>query len=114
MTEAQKRAYIIADNKLALDAGWDEAILATELQFLVSADIDVDVSLTGFAGAEIDLLIENLDDSDSEDEDQFSPVDFDARPVTRSGDLWLLGQHRLLCADARAPSAYADGCTSSP
>jgi DNA modification methylase len=106
LTEAQKRAYIIADNRLAELAGWDEEVLAIELQFLVSADVDIDVSLTGFAGAEVDLLIENIDDHDGEKEDELPRIDVAAAPVSQLGDLWLLGDHRLLCGDARDPAAY--------
>jgi DNA modification methylase len=106
LTEAQKRAYILADNRLAELAGWDEEVLAIELQYLVSADVEVDVSLTGFADAEVDLLIENLDDGAGENDDELPPVDAGATPITQPGDYWLLGTHRLHCSDARDPEAY--------
>ena len=106
LTEAQKKAYIIADNRLAELAGWNEEILATELQFLVSADVDIDVTLTGFADAEVDLLIENLDDDATKDEEELPPLDAGATPITRPGDLWFLGAHRLHCGDARDPATY--------
>jgi DNA modification methylase len=106
LTEAQKRAYILADNRLAELAGWDEEVLAIELQYLVSADVEVDVSLTGFADAEVDLLIENLDDGAGENDDELPPVDAGATPITQPGDYWLLDTHRLHCSDARDPEAY--------
>jgi hypothetical protein len=60
MSTEQKRAYVLADNKLALNAGWDEEILATELEFLLHPDLQIDVGLTGFSASEIDFLIEGL------------------------------------------------------
>lgn len=99
LTEAQKRAYIIADNKLALNAGWDEELLALELKDLEGLDFDLD--LIGFGDDEIESLLaraaggENagLTDPDAVPE----PPD---TPVTRLGDLWILGAHRLLCGDS--------------
>lgn len=105
LTETQLRAYIIADNKLALNAGWDEELLALELQELKLAGFDAE--LTGYPAEEIDRLIaelngpaEGLTDADTVPE---TPV----RPVTRPGDLWLLGPHRLYCGDATEAAAYA-------
>jgi hypothetical protein len=102
MTEAQIRAYVIADNKLALNAGWDEEILATELQHLMTAEISFDIGVIGFEPAEIDTLVEGLspeDDGDPKD-DALPEVEESEEPVTQPGDLWLLGPHRLLCGDA--------------
>ncbi len=107
MTEAQKRAYVIADNRLAELAGWDEEVLAIELQALGEIDLDFDLEVTGFETAEIDLLIESLDESGSEDEaDAIPEIDETAPPVSRLGDLWRLGRHRLLCADATKAESY--------
>ena len=98
----ERRAYVLADNKLALNAGWDMEILAAELQALV--DIDFDVTLTGFSLAEIDLTLDQArnasTDIPDEAADQVPPVPDDA--VTRRGDLWKLGRHGLLCGDARS------------
>jgi DNA modification methylase len=105
LTEAQKRAYLLADNRLAELAGWDVDILATELQFLTSIDLDFDVSVVGFETAEIDLMIESLDPEDNEAEEG-SDIDKDSPPISRPGDLWLLGPHCLLCGDARDRAAY--------
>lgn len=94
------RAYVLADNKLALNAGWDSEILAIELQALI--DLEFDVSLTGFSLAEIDLTLDQAREASTQ---EIVPADVipapPAEPVTRRGDLWFLGRHRLLCGDAR-------------
>ena len=92
LTEAQKRAYVIADNRLALDAGWDEELLGEELKALEEDDFDL--ALTGF---ELDELYALLEDEDVEDTPAPEPPDV---PVTQPGDLWILGNHRLLCGDS--------------
>ncbi|WP_407520869.1 site-specific DNA-methyltransferase [Methylobacterium oryzisoli] len=108
LSPAERRAYLLADNKLALNAGWDRELLAIELQGL--AELDFEVELTGFSVAEIDLILEEARDSspDARDapEDRAPPLPAPAATVTRPGDLWELGRHRLLCADAREASAY--------
>lgn len=105
LSETDKRAYILADNKLAERAGWDKELLAIELQGLI--ELDVDIELTGFDTSEIDIILEdareaNGDPSGPEDEvpNSLGPA------VTQTGDLWLLGTHRLLCGDARDQAAY--------
>ena len=95
LTEAQKRAYVIADNKLALNAGWDEELLRLELKDL--QDLNFDVALTGFSTEELDALMappgtEGLTDPDAVPE---APE----HPVSVPGDVWLLGRHRLACGD---------------
>lgn len=103
MSEAQKRAYVIADNQLALNAGWDEAILAVEFESLT--DLDFDVSLTGFEMGEIDRLIGSLDLTGSEGE---APIPSPAAgpAITQLGDIWQIGSHRLICGDALKPETY--------
>jgi ParB-like chromosome segregation protein Spo0J len=106
LSDAEKRAYILADNRLAEKAGWDREILAIELQALVSLDFEVE--LTGFETAEVDLILDEATEAAGgpggrEDE---TPVYKAGPAVTRPGDLWELGPHRLLCADARDPAAY--------
>ncbi|MBZ9873180.1 site-specific DNA-methyltransferase [Mesorhizobium sp. BR1-1-9] len=102
LNETQKRAYIVADNRIAEKAGWDKQLLAIELQAL--ADLDFDVSLTGFDIPEVDLIIaefspDNQDDADEEEEIELPAKD--AGPaVARPGDVFLLGDHRLICGDA--------------
>ncbi|MGV6872572.1 site-specific DNA-methyltransferase [Pseudochelatococcus sp. B33] len=108
LSEAEKRAYIMADNKLALNAGWDEEILAIELQFLIEQAPEIDIGLTGFSVAEIDDLIDiggTRDDTDPRD-DRVPVVDSSAAATTETGDVWLLGDHRLVCGDAREADGY--------
>jgi len=106
LSEAQKRAYILADNKLAENAGWDPEILALELQSLCDLDLDFDLEVTGFETAEIDLVIESLEGGEDDPAaDALPERDPDAPPVSRPGDLWRLGEHRLLCGDATRPDA---------
>jgi DNA modification methylase len=113
MTAEQKRAYVLADNKLALNAGWDEELLALELQGLMEIDLDFDSGITGFSIAEIDGLIEGLNTEDKGNpDDERLPRDKGEPPVTRLGDIWELGPHRLICGDSLMPStceALMDG-----
>ena len=104
LTEDQIRAYILADNRLAEKAGWDNSILAIELQHLISVDLDFDVSITGFELAEIDLILQEAGAEEKEEE----PVEISPGPaVTKPGDVWLLGNHRLICGDALDESTYS-------
>jgi 16S rRNA G966 N2-methylase RsmD len=105
LTPAQVRAYVIADNKLAENAGWDRALLALELQEL-SVHLDFDVTITGFETAEIDLLIRDLDGDSPDDADEVPEIDRAAPAVSRPGDLWLIGDHRLLCGDSLNTDSY--------
>jgi len=95
LTEAQKKAYVIADNKLALNAGWDEDMLAKEIQDLVLEEFDVD--LIGFTAEELDDIL-NIDEKTQIIEDEAPEPKKEA--VSKLGDLWLLGNHRLLCGDS--------------
>jgi ParB-like chromosome segregation protein Spo0J len=104
MTEAQKRAYILADNRLAENAGWDRGLLALELQGLIEMDLDFDVTATGFEMGEIDVLIGASGENDKADE--LPEMDPAMPPVTQPGDLWQLGPHRLLCADATKAESH--------
>ncbi|MBL8791851.1 MAG: ParB N-terminal domain-containing protein [Rhizobiales bacterium] len=101
MTPSQKRAYVLADNKLALNAGWDEEILALELKGLLEVDETFDVGITGFSIAEVDGLIEGLavEDAPAPREDKL-PEPATEPPLTRPGDIWRLGPHRLICGNA--------------
>lgn len=102
LTEQQKRAYIIADNKIALNAGWDRKILAIELGAL--AELGFDIEITGFETAEIDVLLEEFSVNGPEEAVPAPPLETLA--VTRGGDVWQLGPHRLVCGDARDIAAY--------
>ena len=101
LTEAQKRAYIIADNRLALDAGWDDEMLRVELQEL--DDLDFDLSLTGFDAEEIADLFPEEATEGLTDEDAVPEAP--EVPVTVEGDVWLLGRHRLMCGDSTSIDA---------
>jgi DNA modification methylase len=106
MTKAQKRAYIIADNKHAENAGWDHELLALELQGLTEMELNFEVTATGFEMGEIDLLIGESNKED-DDADELPETDPALPPVTRPGDVWQLGRHRLLCADATNVESFA-------
>ncbi len=108
MSEEQKRAYILADNKLAENAGWDNEILALELKDLIDLDLEIDITSTGFEMGEIDVLIEGLNSYTGPDpDDDIPPVDPDQPNVSELGELWLLGDHRLLCGNALDAKIYA-------
>jgi hypothetical protein len=106
LTEAEKRAYVLADNKLALNANWDQDMLAIELQELI--ELNFDVELTGFSIAETDFVIEGAKSRDTRGKDR----NLDAVPPLSSKavnvrcDLWHLGHHRLVCGDARAVTDF--------
>lgn len=103
MSEAEKRAYIIADNKLAENAGWDDGLLAIELQGLIDLDVRFKIELTGFKMGEIDVLLS--DDTPPETETVPLP-ETDNLPVSRHGDLWLIGPHRLYCGNSLKKSSW--------
>jgi hypothetical protein len=108
MSAAEKRAYILADNKIALNAGWDEELLALELKELSASDLDFDIELTGFSIAEVDHLIEGLAHEEAGDPaDDILPQLNAEQPRCRLGDIWQLGPHRLICGDARDPALVA-------
>jgi DNA modification methylase len=103
LSEAEKKAYIIADNRLAEKAGWDKEILALELKGL--ADIGFDVVLTGFEPAEVDLIIEGIGD-ESDQPENVLPEESSEPPVSRLDDVWVLGKHVLVCGDATDAATY--------
>jgi len=98
LTETQRRAYIIADNKLAENAGWNEEVLAAEL-----ADLErdgLDLKLVGFSDDELEALLASADDNpEPEEEEPFAEPP--RQPITQPGDVWLIGPHRLICGDCR-------------
>ena len=101
LTEAQKRAYVLADNRLAEQAGWDREVLALELGDL--AELGVELGDLGFEGAELDALL-GLGDVAGREE---ATPEVPEVPISRPGDLWLLGRHRLFCGDATEAAAVA-------
>lgn len=101
LSETQRKAYILADNKLALNAGWENSLLSVELEELVNSGFDI--SLTGFTQEEMDALkpVEVTEGLTDEDETPEVPEE----PVTRLGDIWLLGKHRVMCGDSTSIDA---------
>ncbi|MBT2746188.1 MULTISPECIES: site-specific DNA-methyltransferase [unclassified Lysobacter] len=102
LTPAQKRAYVIADNRLAENAGWDEELLRLELAELRDADFDLD--LLGFTDDELDELLDG-DQAGLTDDDEVPEVQ--EQPVSRRGDVWVCGSHKVLCGDATQADDYA-------
>jgi len=111
LTPDEIKAYRIADNRIAELAEWDEDLLAIDLELLVEADLDFDVEITGFETAEIDQLIENAT-AEPDEADTFVGPTVDGPVISRPGELWLLGPHRLICGDAldgKTHDALMDG-----
>jgi DNA modification methylase len=105
LSKEQIEAFRIADNRLAELATWDDDVLGQILRDLSSIDLGFSLEATGFTMGEIDLKIEGLSDDEVDDEPALTTVE-DGPPVSRPGDLWRLGEHRLLCADASDTTAY--------
>ena len=104
LSEAEKRALMLADNKIAANAGWDRKVLAQELGELavLLPEINLDISIIGFEAAEIDALAVDFSDPEHDPADDLPIVDRQA--ISKTGDLWLLGNHRLLCGDSCSDS----------
>jgi hypothetical protein len=103
LSEARKRALLLADNRIAQSAGWDRERLASELSSLpdlLLAD-GLDITATGFEPAEIDALLADFEEDATDPADTIDPARLSGPAVTQAGDLWQLGKHRLLCGDAR-------------
>jgi ParB-like nuclease domain/DNA methylase len=107
LSEAQKRAFTIADNRLAEVAVWDDRLLAEQLQLLSSVELDFDIETIGFDGGEMDLRIESLNAKETGLAEPPIP-DVSGPAVSQLGDLWLLGRHKVLCGDARDERAHAE------
>ena len=103
LTEAQKKAYIIADNRMAMDAGWDEELLRVEIEALEAEDFNT--LLTGFDEAELSKLFDN--GNDTEDDDFDVDAELENPSIAKSGDVWTLGRHRLVCGDSTKPETFA-------
>jgi DNA modification methylase len=120
LSEAQKRAYVIADNKLALNSGWDEEMLALEFKDLQSMGFDLE--LTGFDLGDIDELMAQLDATPEGNTDADETPAVQAEVVSKLGDVWLLGKHKIMCGDSTSSVAVnslfdgkkADMCFTSP
>ena len=98
LTEAQKKAYILADNRMALDAGWDEEMLAVEMAEL--NDLGFDLAMTGFDEKEIADLFSDGTDSEAKDDDFDLTAALEKATFVQRGDIWTVGRHRLMCGDA--------------
>jgi len=109
LSEAKRRALALADNKIAENAGWDRELLSAELPELAELLVaeGLEISITGFAPVEIDQLTADFEDDPADPADTVDPRWATAAPVTRPGDLWQLGHHRLLCGDARGADDLA-------
>ena len=105
LTEAQKKAYILADNRMALDAGWDEELLRIEIESLQGADFDV--SLTGFGEDEIADLFAGDGEKDVKDDDFDLSAALEKAAFVERGDIWTVGRHRLVCGDATSAEDVA-------
>ena len=107
LTEAQARAFTIADNRLNETSEWDHQLLGKQLEILSDSDLDFNLEVTGFEIREIDCFIENLTPATEGVAKAADAIpDFHGRPVTRAGDCWNLGRHRVYCGDAGGESAY--------
>ena len=104
LSDAEKRVLALADNKIAANAGWDRAVLASELGELANLlpKCDINIDITGFEPAEIDALMGDLVDPEQDPSDDIPEIG--SNPISRRGDMWLLDRHRLYCADAKSSS----------
>lgn len=102
LTEAQKKAYIIADNRMAMDAGWDEELLRVEIEALQAQAFDL--SLTGFDEKELSDLFK--DDTDVQEDDFDVDAELEKPTFSKSGDVWTLGRHRLVCGDSTKAETF--------
>jgi hypothetical protein len=108
LTPAQAKAFQIADNRLTEISTWDDRLLGEQLKEMSEVELDFSLEVTGFEVAEIDLRIEELSETDAEaDPADDVPTPSSGTPVTRPGDLWFLGKHRVHCGSALEASAYA-------
>lgn len=103
LTEAQKKAYILADNRMALDAGWDEEMLKVAIEALQAEDIDI--SLTGFDEKELASLFDT--DTDAQEDDFDVDAELEKPCVTQSGDIWHIGNHTVICGDSTDPETFS-------
>ena len=103
LTEAQKKAYILADNRYAMDAGWDEEMLRVEIEALQGMNFNLD--LTGFDEAEIADLFA-VDDGDAKEDDFDVDAELEKPCISQAGDIWHLGKHRVICGDSTLPETY--------
>lgn len=113
LTEAQKKAYIIADNRMAMDAGWDEELLRVEIEALQAESFDT--LLTGFDEKELADLFKDDTDSEAKDDDFDLAAALEKASFVEKGDIWTVGKHRLMCGDATSAEDVSQlmGCTKA-
>ena len=102
LTPAQKKAYILADNRMAMDAGWDEELLRVEIEGLQGEDFDI--GLTGFDEKEISMLFDA--DNDAEEDGFDVDAELQKPAVSKPGDIWMIGRHRVICGDSTDPATF--------
>lgn len=102
LTPAQKKAYILADNRMAMDAGWDEELLRVEIEALQAESFDV--GLTGFDEKELSILFDK--DNDAEEDDFDVDAELQNPALSKSGDIWIIGRHKVICGDSTAPETF--------
>lgn len=102
LTSAQKKAYILADNRMAMDAGWDEELLRVEIEALQAESFDV--GLTGFDEKELSILFDK--DNDAEEDDFDVDAELQNPALSKSGDIWIIGRHKVICGDSTAPETF--------
>ncbi len=107
LTETQAKAFAIADNKLTENSTWNEKLLGEQLQSLSEVELDFDIETTGFEVAEIDLLIDGLSPANTSSPDVADRIPDTAEQVSQANDVWLLGEHRVLCGDSRDATNYS-------
>lgn len=106
LSDEEMKAYVIADNKLAELAGWDQDILAIEFQYILEADLNFDAEITGFETAEIDFLIDSQNNEDIDITDNIIEPDKSKPATVKYGDLYILGKHKLYCGDSLELDSY--------
>lgn len=106
LSEAEKKAYRLADNQLTMNTGYDDQILKVEIIDLMEIDLDFDLEITGFETAELDIIIDGNDIIENDPADDVPAVDEDKSAVTQSGDIWIMSEHRLICADSLKEKSY--------
>lgn len=122
LSEAEIRAYRLADNQLTMNTGYDDGLLRIEIQELMALDLDFDLEITGFETAELDIIIDGDDTIEDDPADAVPDIDEDKLPVTKPSDIWIMGKQRLICGDALKEESYerllqderADTCFTDP
>ncbi len=106
LSEAEKKAYRLADNQLTLNTGYDDGLLQIEITELIAMDLDFDLEIIGFETAELDIIIDGNNIIENDPADNIPTVDENNPTVTQSGDVWIMGEHRLICADSLNEQSY--------